>query len=92
MNINDLTQGFDPSKLNNTLKQFGSIMSKDDMNQILNTLKNTNPNELKQQLGKIDKSELNRMLSSNPALKKTIGSNPEIMKNLNSVLSNQNGK
>ena len=87
MNINDLTQGIDPNKLNSTLKQFSSMMSKDDINQVLNALKSTNPNELKQHINNISKNDLNQVLSSSPALKNALNSNPEVMKNLNSILN-----
>lgn len=85
MNMND----FDQNKLNQALKQLGSMMSKDDINNILNTLKNTDQNEVKQQLGKISKTELNQVIAQNPSLKNIVASNPDFMKNLNSLLSNQ---
>lgn len=50
MDINDLTKGVNQNNLNNTLKQFGNVMSKDQMNQVVNTIKNTNQEQLKQQL------------------------------------------
>lgn len=89
ININDITQGVDKNKLNETLKRFSTMISKNDMNQVMNTLKNTNQNELKQQLDKININDLSRVLSSNPALKNALGSNPEIIKNLNSILSDK---
>ena len=88
MDINDLTKG---DNLNNTLKQFGNVMSKDQMNQVVNTIKNTNQEQLKQQLSKIDPKEINKVLSSNPGLQRAIGSNPDVMKKLNAIFS-KNGK
>ena len=91
MDINDLTKGVNQNKLNNTLKQFGNVMSKDQMNQVVNTIKNTNQEQLKQQLSKIDPKEINKVLSSNPGLQRAIGSNPDVMKKLNAIFS-KNGK
>ena len=62
MDINDLTKGVNQNNLNNTLKQFGNVMSKDQMNQVVNTIKNTNQEQLKQQLSKIDPKEINKVL------------------------------
>ena len=87
MDINDLTKGVNQ----NTLKQFGNVMSKDQMNQVVNTIKNTNQEQLKQQLSKIDPKEINKVLSSNPGLQRAIGSNPDVMKKLNAIFS-KNGK
>ena len=70
MDINDLTKGVNQNNLNNTLKQFGNVMSKDQMNQVVNTIKNTNQEQLKQQLSKIDPKEINKVLSSNPGASK----------------------
>ena len=81
MDINDLTKGVNQNNLNNTLKQFGNVMSKDQMNQVVNTIKNTNQEQLKQQLSKIDPKEINKVLSSNP----------DVMKKLNAIFS-KNGK
>lgn len=61
MDINDLTKGVNQNNLNNTLKQFGNVMSKDQMNQVVNTIKNTNQEQLKQQLSKIDPKEINKV-------------------------------
>ena len=91
MDINDLTKGVNQNNLNNTLKQFGNVMSKDQMNQVVNTIKNTNQEQLKQQLSKIDPKEINKVLSSNPGLQGAIGSNPDVMKKLNAIFS-KNGK
>lgn len=88
MNINDLTRGVDQNKLNQTLKQLSGTLSKDEINQVLNTLKNSGQNEIKQQIAGISSEQLNRTLEQNPALKKLISSNPNFMKNLNSILSN----
>lgn len=88
MNINDITRGVDQNKLNQTLKQLSGTLSKDEINQVLNTLKNSGQNEIKQQISGISSEQLNRMLEQNPALKNLISSNPNFMKNLNSILSN----
>ena len=72
MDINDLTKGVNQNNLNNTLKQFGNVMSKDQMNQVVNTIKNTNQEQLKQQLSKIDPKEINKVLSSNPGLQREV--------------------
>lgn len=89
MDINDLTKGLDKNKLNDALKQLSGVIPKEQMNQAMNTLKNTNQNDLKQQLGKIDTSKLSQIISNNAGLKKAISSNPDIMNNLNSILNNK---
>ncbi|HIV85605.1 MAG TPA: hypothetical protein H9900_02210 [Candidatus Monoglobus merdigallinarum] len=86
MDINELTKNLDQNKLNNALKQFESIMSKDEMNTILNTLKNTNAATLKNELNKIDPATVNGLLKNNPQLQKAVSSNPEAAKTLDSII------
>lgn len=80
----------DKDKLNQALKQFGSVLSKEDMNTVLNTLKNTNAAQLQKQMRAIDPKAVDSLLNSNPSLKKAVSSNPELAKNLNRVVSGNN--
>lgn len=79
----------DPNKLSQMLAQLNGKVSNDDINAALGALKSSNQSELKKQLGSISKEQLNSALAANPALQKMAASNPNFMKNLNSILGNK---
>lgn len=88
MNINDLTKNLDKTKLNRAASELGTVMKKDELNQALNALKSMSAGEIKEKLSGVSASDISNALAANPSLQAIINKNPNISKNINSLINN----
>lgn len=89
MNLEDMMKNLNPQMLSMALKQMGSMISPQQMEEVKKVIQGTNKGELSQKLNHLGPEELKRELANNPMLAKELANNPEVMKKLNQIFENR---
>lgn len=87
MNIEDMIKNMNPQMLKTALEKAGSILSKEQTEQVANAIKSIDKGELSQKLGSLNSEELKKEVSKNPDLAKKLSQNPELMKKINQIFN-----
>lgn len=85
MNLEDMLKNLNPQMLSGAIKQMGSILSPEQMEQVQKVIAGTDKGELNQKLNHLGPDDLKRELAGNPALARELANNPEIMKKITQI-------
>ncbi len=85
MNLEEMLRNINPQMLSGAIKQMGTMLSPEQMEQVQKVISGTNQGELSQKLSHLGPEDLKKELASNPALAKELANNPEVMKKLNQL-------
>ncbi|MEG1441449.1 MAG: hypothetical protein RSB38_07780 [Oscillospiraceae bacterium] len=85
MNIEDMIKNMNPQMLSMAMQQMGNMLSPEQMSQVETAIKSTDKGELNSKLNGLNVNDLKQTLQTNPNLTKTLASNPELMRQINSI-------
>ena len=87
MNLQDMISKMSPQMLSQGLQRISGSLTPEQMREMEKAIKNFDKGELNQKLNALNTQDLQRELQRNPNIAIKLAINPELVKQLNSILN-----